>query len=38
MRENAAAEAILKPVTNENNALPIIVARARRPGICVITY
>ena len=33
MREKAAAEAMLTPVTKENSAFPITVAMARRPGI-----
>ena len=32
-RENAAADAILTPVTKENSAFPITVAMASRPGI-----
>ena len=33
MRENAAAEAMLTPVTSENMALPSTVASASRPGM-----
>ena len=32
MREKAAAEAMLTPVTKEKSALPTTVAMARRPG------
>ena len=32
MRENAAAEAMLTPVTKEKMALPSSVATANRPG------